>query len=209
MEGGNESLLEGYLSFPNIPQTEAPPAQERRVVPQIEIEDSESDDYPAFTDRRSRTVVRNPSQRAREEYSASASRRYSASPRYSNGPVANLVAPLESPRREMPSSNADGSTRILDPMETSLQQGTLERRALSAVRDIEEAPHSRPVPRNSVLREDEDNLEGGSYLSHPRNNSNSMSHRLAPRYLPPQRREPGRYVVGRQPSERSRQEETV
>jgi len=192
VEGGNESLLEGYLSFPNIPQTEAPPAQERRVVPQIEIEDSESDDYPAFTDRRSRTVVRNPSQRAREEYSASASRRYSASPRYSNVPVANLVAPLESPRREMPSSNADGFSRLLDSMEPSLLQDTLERRALSAVRDIEEAPHSRLVPRNSVLQEDEDNFEGGSYFSHSRNSSNIMSHRLAPKYLPPQRREPGR-----------------
>jgi hypothetical protein len=208
MEGAH-SITKAYSDVTLLSPTYLKQRLKKRVVPQIEIEDSESDDYPAFTDRRSRTVVRSPSHRAREEYSTSAPRRYSASPRYSNVPIANLVAPLESPRREMPSSNADGSTRILDPMETSLQQGTLERRALSAVRDIEEAPHSRPVPRNSVLREDEDNFEGGSYLSHPRNSSNSMSYRLTPRYLPPQRREPSRYVVGRQPSERSRHEETV
>lgn len=116
----NESLLRSYLSFPSIPQIEAPSARKKRVVPQMKIEDSESDDYPAFTDWRSRTVVRNPSHRAREEYSTSAPQPYSASPRYSNVPVADLVAPSESPRRKMPSSNADGFSRILDSMEPSL-----------------------------------------------------------------------------------------
>jgi hypothetical protein len=109
----------------------------------------------------------------------------------------------------MRSSNAGGFARMLDSIEPSLQQDTLERRALRAVRDIEEAPHSRLEPRNSVLREDEDNFEGGSYLSHPRNSSNSMSQRLAPRYQPPQRREPGRYVVGKHTSERSRHKKTI
>lgn len=206
MEGAH-SITKAYSEVTFLSRTyltEAPPAQKKRVVPQFEIEDSESDNYPAFTDRRSRTVVRNPSQRAREEYSTSASRRYAASPRYSNVPVADLVAPFESPRREMPSSNADSTARICDSMDPSLQQHTLERRALSPVRDIKEAPHSRLVPRNSVLREDEDNFEDGFYLSHPKNSSNSMSQHLAPRYQPSQRREPGRYVVGKHPSERSR-----
>jgi hypothetical protein len=81
---------------------------------------------------------------------------------------------------------------------------------LSEVRDIEEAPHPRVGPRNTVLREDEDDFEDGSYLSHPRNSSVTMSQRLLPpRYLPPHRRERGRYVMGRHPSERSRGENTV
>lgn len=80
---------------------------------------------------------------------------------------------------------------------------------MSAVRDIEEAPHSRLVPRNSVRQEEEDDFEDGSYLSHSRNSSVTMSQRLAPRYLPPHRREPGRYVVGRHPSELSCHEKNV
>jgi hypothetical protein len=49
----NESLLRSYLSFPSIPQTEAPSAWKKRVIPKIEIEDSESDGYPAFNVPRS------------------------------------------------------------------------------------------------------------------------------------------------------------
>ncbi len=119
------------------------------------------------------------------------------------------MAPSESSRREIPSSNVDSFLRILDLMENSLQQDILERQALGSVRDVEEAPHSRPVLRNSIRQEEEDDLDDGSYFSHPRNSSVATSQRLTPRYLPSRRRESGWYVVRRHPSERSSYEDTV
>jgi hypothetical protein len=108
----------------------------------------------------------------------------------------------------MPSSSTDGFERIVGLMDPSLQQVTLERRALSEVRDIEEAPHFRLGPRNLVLREDKDDFEDVDHLSHSKDSSDTMSPRLAPRYLPPHRREPGRVLAGRNPFERSRHENT-